>query len=219
MEPLRITLARKQSRLSGIDFKPLAASTTSHSNLMSIVHLQWHPDSPAVPLVSPIALSASLKSHRHLSHRLLLHTGPLRLRPSTSLPASRALPLLTSTHHHQLQARYASSTPPVPTEEPARKAQSIIDALPGSSLISKTAILSTGAGVSIWAIANEIYVVNEETIVAFATLSVIAGIFRYMVGIPLIFTRQQSFRSLSPSPLPSLSRIHWKVAPRVKDQC
>ena len=64
-------------------------------------------------------------------------------------------------------------------EEPAKKAQSIIDALPGSSLISKTAILSGGAGISIWAIANEVYVVNEESIVAFATLSVIAAIFHY----------------------------------------
>lgn len=148
---------------------------------MPIPHPQWHHDSPAVPLVSPIALSATPKIHRQLSHLLLLSTGTLRVRPSTSVPASRALPLLTSTHR-QLQARHASSTPPVPTEEPAKKAQSIIDALPGSSLISKTAILSAGAGVSVWAIANEIYVVNEETVVAFATLSVIAGIFRYMVG-------------------------------------
>ena len=132
---------------------------------------------------------------------LLQHTGTLRLRPSTSVPASRALPLLTSTHHHQLQARHASSssTPPVPSEEPAQKAQSIIDALPGSSLISKTAILSTGAGVSIWAIANEIYVVNEETIVAFATLSVIAAIFRYAVSCPWILEGGRSHSALSRS--------------------
>lgn len=171
---------------------------------MPIHHPQWHLDSPAVPPVSPIVLSASSKSHRHLSHLLaVVHIGTLRLRPSTSVPASRALPLLTSTQHHQLQARHASSsTPPVPTEEPAKKAQSIIDALPGSSLISKTAILSTGAGVSIWAIANEIYVVNEETIVAFATLSVIAGIFRYMVGCSSMFRAASSHSALSLSYLP-----------------
>ena len=67
----------------------------------------------------------------------------------------------------------------MPTEAPEKKAQSIVDALPGTSLISKTAILSAGAGVSIWAIANEIYVVNEESIVAFSTLAVIAAIFHY----------------------------------------
>ena len=67
----------------------------------------------------------------------------------------------------------------VPAVEPAKKAQSIIDALPGNSLISKTAILSAGAGLSIFAISNEFYVVNEETIVAFATLTVFAMIFKY----------------------------------------
>ena len=68
----------------------------------------------------------------------------------------------------------------VAVEEPAKKAQSIIDSLPGNSLISKTAILSAGAGLSVFAISNEFYVVNEETIVAFATLSVFAAIFKYL---------------------------------------
>jgi F-type H+-transporting ATPase subunit b len=67
----------------------------------------------------------------------------------------------------------------VPAEDPKKKAQSIIDALPGSSLISKTAILSAGTGISVWAISNEIYVVNEETVVAFCLLSVFYGIFKY----------------------------------------
>jgi F-type H+-transporting ATPase subunit b len=67
----------------------------------------------------------------------------------------------------------------VPTEEPKKKAQSIIDALPGSSLVSKTAILSAGAGISTWAISNEFYVLNEETVVAFCLLSVFYGIFKY----------------------------------------
>jgi F-type H+-transporting ATPase subunit b len=67
----------------------------------------------------------------------------------------------------------------VPVEDPKKKAQSIIDALPGSSLISKTAILSAGTGVSVWAISNEIYVVNEETVVAFCLLSVFYGVFKY----------------------------------------
>ncbi|KAG4220883.1 ATP synthase subunit 4, partial [Phytophthora cactorum] len=58
-------------------------------------------------------------------------------------------------------------------------AQSIIDSLPGSSLISKTAILSSAAGLSIYAISNEYYVVNEETIVAFCLLSVWGGLIKY----------------------------------------
>ncbi|KPI43456.1 ATP synthase subunit 4, mitochondrial [Cyphellophora attinorum] len=95
--------------------------------------------------------------------------GAARLRPSilprSSLPA---FPLTT--------VRHESS---VPTEEPKKKAQSIIDALPGNSLVSKTAILSAGAGISTWAISNEFYVLNEETVVAFCLLSVFYGIFKY----------------------------------------
>ena len=67
----------------------------------------------------------------------------------------------------------------MPAEDPKKKAQSIIDALPGSSLISKTAILSAGTGVTVWAISNELYVMNEETVVAFCLLSVFYGIFKY----------------------------------------
>jgi F-type H+-transporting ATPase subunit b len=67
----------------------------------------------------------------------------------------------------------------VPAEDPKKRAQSIIDALPGNSLVSKTAILSAGTGVSVWAISNELYVVNEETVVAFCLLSVFYGIFKY----------------------------------------
>ena len=72
--------------------------------------------------------------------------------------------------------RYASN---VPSEDPKKRAQSIVDALPGSSIASKTAILSAGAGISVWAISNELYVVNEETVVAFCLLSVFYGIFSY----------------------------------------
>ena len=63
--------------------------------------------------------------------------------------------------------------------DPKTKAQSLIDALPGSSLISKTAILSSAAGLSIYAISSEYYVVNEETIIAIALLSVWGALIKY----------------------------------------
>ena len=96
--------------------------------------------------------------------------GSARLRPA--LPIRALPPLYTSL----TSRRYASN---VPTEEPSKKAQSIIDALPGSSLISKTAILSVGASLSAFAISNEFYVVNEESIVMLATLSVFWAVFHY----------------------------------------
>jgi F-type H+-transporting ATPase subunit b len=67
----------------------------------------------------------------------------------------------------------------VPQEDPKTKAQSIIDALPGNSLASKVAILSASAGVSVAAISNEIYVFNEESIVAFCLLVVWWSVFHY----------------------------------------
>jgi len=67
----------------------------------------------------------------------------------------------------------------VPSEDPKKKAQSILDALPGQSVASKTAILSAAAGLSIAAISNELYVLNEETVVAFSVLSVFAALAKY----------------------------------------
>ncbi|KAB5581079.1 ATP synthase subunit 4 [Coniochaeta sp. 2T2.1] len=97
--------------------------------------------------------------------------GAARLRPSLS---QRTIPSFTS-----LTAVRGAASSPVPTEDPKAKAQSIIDSLPGSNLVSKTAILSSAAGVSIYAISNEYYVVNEETVVAFCLLSVWGALIKF----------------------------------------
>ncbi|KAI5846356.1 hypothetical protein DFP73DRAFT_386764 [Morchella snyderi] len=97
-------------------------------------------------------------------------SGAARLRPTISLLPRLAVATPT--------VRFQSTTPPAPVD-PKSKAQSLLDSLPGSSLISKTAILSSAAGASIWAISNELYVVNEETIVAFCLLSVFTAIAKY----------------------------------------
>ncbi|KKZ63895.1 ATP synthase subunit 4, mitochondrial [[Emmonsia] crescens] len=93
--------------------------------------------------------------------------GAARVRPVIS---ARTIPAATTSF---TSTRSASN---VPAEDPKTKAQSIIDALPGNSLVSKTAILSAGAGLSIAAISNELYVFNEETVAAFCLLSVFAGV-------------------------------------------
>ncbi|KAI4151752.1 MAG: hypothetical protein LQ340_003325 [Diploschistes diacapsis] len=67
----------------------------------------------------------------------------------------------------------------VPSEDPKSRAQSILDSLPGNSLISKTAILSAGAGVSVWGISNEFLVLNDEAVVAFCLLSVFWAVGKY----------------------------------------
>jgi F-type H+-transporting ATPase subunit b len=93
--------------------------------------------------------------------------GAARLRPS--VVAQRITPALTA-------VRNASN---LPVEDPKTKAQSIIDSLPGSSIVSKTAILSSAAGLSIYALSNEYYVVNEETVVAFCLLSVWGALIKF----------------------------------------
>ncbi|RDW84430.1 ATP synthase subunit 4 [Coleophoma cylindrospora] len=92
-----------------------------------------------------------------------------RLRPALPL---RSLPALTSV----TSSRSVSS---VPAEDPKKKAVSILDSLPGNSLVSKTAILSSTAGLSIYALSNEYYVVNEETVVMFCLLSIWGAAIKY----------------------------------------
>jgi F-type H+-transporting ATPase subunit b len=91
----------------------------------------------------------------------------------TLIPIRSAIP--------SIAARTASSSSGsnVPAEDPKTKAASILDALPGNSLVSKTAILSSAAGLSIYALSNEYYVVNEETVVAFCLLSVWGAVIKF----------------------------------------
>lgn len=48
--------------------------------------------------------------------------------------------------------------------EPKEKAQSIINALPGTNWLSKTGVLATAAAGSIYAISNELLIIHDETI-------------------------------------------------------
>ncbi|KAL8329531.1 hypothetical protein RB597_005000 [Gaeumannomyces tritici] len=98
--------------------------------------------------------------------------GAARLRPAALAQQRAALPALTS-----LTTTRASSN--VPAEDPKAKAQSLMDAIPGNSLVSKSAILSSAAALSVYALSNEYYVVNEETVVAFCLLSVWGAVIKY----------------------------------------
>ncbi|KAL6712024.1 atp4 subunit B of the stator stalk of mitochondrial F1F0 ATP synthase [Coniothyrium glycines] len=95
--------------------------------------------------------------------------GAARLRPSIPL---RALPSIAT------QARFNSN---VPQEDPKKKAQSLLDSIPvpGNSPLTKAAILSAAAGLSVTAISNEFYVVNEESIVALSLLTIFWAVAKY----------------------------------------
>lgn len=102
-------------------------------------------------------------------------SGAARARPTVPLrtiaPASTAF--ATST------ARRQDNKPGVPAKDPKDTAQSVLNALPGNSLVAKTAFLSAGAGVSIAAISNELYVVNEESIVMLSLLTIYWAVYNY----------------------------------------
>lgn len=57
--------------------------------------------------------------------------------------------------------RYSSST----AVEPKAKANSLLAALPGNSLVSKTGIVTLTAALSAAAVSNEIFVANEEVVI------------------------------------------------------
>ncbi|KAI1269254.1 ATP synthase subunit 4 [Xylariaceae sp. FL1019] len=105
-----------------------------------------------------------------MASRLATRAFGAALRPSVSQRV--IVPAISSV----ATTRAASN---VPTQEPKAKAQSLIDSLPGNSLISKTAILSSFAGLSAYAVSNEFYVVNEETVVAFCLLSVWGALIKF----------------------------------------
>ncbi|KAF2707557.1 ATP synthase subunit 4 mitochondrial precursor [Pleomassaria siparia CBS 279.74] len=97
--------------------------------------------------------------------------GAARLRPTLPLRSLAVSAQITS-------ARYNSN---VPQEDPKKKAQSLLDSLPipGNSPITKAAVLSAGAGLSVAAISNELYVVNEESIVALSLLTIFWAVAKY----------------------------------------
>lgn len=64
--------------------------------------------------------------------------------------------------------------------EPKQKANSIIDALPGNSILSKTGILATSAAAAVYAVSSELYVVNDETILLVTFLGFVGLIAKVM---------------------------------------
>merc|ERR1712130_589815 len=76
---------------------------------------------------------------------------------SASVPRQAVMPasMMTST-----PTRLYSDKP-----TPEAKATSIIDSLPGNSLISKTTWVTLGAGLTAFGVSNELYVANDETVI------------------------------------------------------
>ncbi|KAJ2455576.1 atp4 subunit B of the stator stalk of mitochondrial F1F0 ATP synthase [Coemansia sp. RSA 2336] len=64
------------------------------------------------------------------------------------------------------------------TSSPSDKANRIIDAFPGKSLVAKTGYFASATGLTALLIAKEIYVLNEETILLVAFGSILAVLYK-----------------------------------------
>ncbi|RKP13265.1 hypothetical protein BJ684DRAFT_20227 [Piptocephalis cylindrospora] len=90
-----------------------------------------------------------------MSLRLLAQGTARSAARVTAVPAQAAVPALRA---------YSSATESKEVEAPKKKALSLLDALPGNSLVSKTGFAVLGCGATAALVSKELYVVNEETL-------------------------------------------------------
>jgi len=88
--------------------------------------------------------------------------SPILRRQATSAIATRSV--------NSNSVRWASTDATSP--DPKTKAASLIDALPGNNVVSKTGFITLGTGAAAWAVSKELFVVNEEVVIlgSFAVL-------------------------------------------------
>lgn len=84
----------------------------------------------------------------------------MSLRALTLKASTRSL-LNSGAHRAPIGVRFMSTPAP---QDPKDKATSIINALPGNSVLTKTGILATSTAAAVYAISNELYVINDESI-------------------------------------------------------
>ncbi|KAL1916496.1 uncharacterized protein VTP21DRAFT_5687 [Calcarisporiella thermophila] len=93
----------------------------------------------------------------------LLNRSAVATQPLLSISARPAATAAVRTYSAATQGQQSEKA--AVESEPRKKALSIIDSLPGNSLISKTGYLTLGTGLTTFAISKELYVFNEETLV------------------------------------------------------
>ncbi|CAO3614745.1 unnamed protein product [Mucor hiemalis] len=65
-------------------------------------------------------------------------------------------------------------------EEPKQKANSLLDSLPGNSIISKTGYVTAFTGLSAFLVSKEIYILNEETLVLVSSAALLGVLLKYL---------------------------------------
>src|SRR5258708_23057513 len=127
------------------------------------------------------------------SRKFSLRASPCLLGLFTTPICSLLLPTLYS----RTMASSSSSNPPPPEQ----RAAEIVDKLPSHpSLVTKTGAAILGSGLLATAISQELYVFNEETVIAFGYIILFAYIakVRQFVFLPRHLTLPITFMQLSP---------------------
>ncbi|OBZ90670.1 ATP synthase subunit 4, mitochondrial [Choanephora cucurbitarum] len=103
-----------------------------------------------------------------------------RLITKNATAAALARPAMLSASRQSLGAAAVRHYTTQKEVEPKEKANSIINALPGNSLVSKTGYLTLGTGIATFMISKEIYVFNEETLVLVASTGLLGLLLKYL---------------------------------------
>jgi len=117
--------------------------------------------------VSPLTGSLAFRREFRLSPEVLSLTREFRLSPLTGFK-SRLSPFSTMVPSNNQHT------------DPKQKAHSIIDSLPGNSLLTKTGYITVGTGLVALTISKELYVFNEETVVLLAFIGLIIPLYRVL---------------------------------------
>ena len=108
-------------------------------------------------------------------HPSAVHVSTLTVRFATTHTHMQGRSVWSARHVPFRPKGYRLTTLTLLEPSPEAKASSIIDSLPGNSLISKTTWVTLGAGLTAFGVSNELYVANDETVILagfliFATL-------------------------------------------------
>ncbi|KAG0178652.1 atp4 subunit B of the stator stalk of mitochondrial F1F0 ATP synthase [Apophysomyces sp. BC1034] len=97
-----------------------------------------------------------------------------------SAAAAATRPALMTASRQSVRAAAIRSYTTQNEVEPKQKASSILDALPGNSLVSKTGYVTLSTGLATFLISKEIYVLNEETLVLVASAGLLGVLVKYL---------------------------------------
>ncbi|KAG2236293.1 hypothetical protein INT48_001356, partial [Thamnidium elegans] len=94
--------------------------------------------------------------------------------------ATVARPAMISASRQAVRASAIRGFTTKTEEEPKQKANSLLESLPGNSIVAKTGYVTAATGVSAFLISKEIYVMNEETLVLVAGAGLLTVLLKYL---------------------------------------